>query len=476
MKRLLWFIFLLLSAEAACVAPSLAQAQKASDPPIFLSGATLVDVVRGEVYPDIGVLAEGGKITGLFFDFAYNKNRIPANAVRVDVRGKYLIPGMMDLHVHAPSDYKNVAINLPHYLKMFLAGGVTTVRAMGNREENLVRVKNDIDMGRIGGPNIVIGSFPPIEQAPGFPRDERTDIVNTPLEARQLVRDYIFKGAQWVKFYNYVDAEMTAAAVDEAHKHGAKVFGHFDMLGAADAAKLGVDSIEHMVSLLQKALDYQDSISMTDIGYYRGFVLWTKVNEKKLDEIFKVMVEHKTALIPTLDIQYVAADPEGIQKRSSPWFDLYQKDILVAFEKNPLRVVPAYDFKAVKEQWKASMLVQAREVARFVHMGGRVGTGSDLEPAPPIVPGLSIHQEMDLFVQGGMTPLEALRAGTIGAAEILGWDDRFGSIEVGKQADIVVIPGNPLVDIKQVGNIDTVVQAGHVYRINDLKNELKNAP
>jgi imidazolonepropionase-like amidohydrolase len=476
MKRLLGFIFLLMSIETAHIEAARAQAQKPSDPPIFLSGATLVDVIRGEVYPDIGVLAEGGKITGLFFDFAYNKDRIPANAVRVDVRGKYLIPGMMDLHVHALSTYKDVRIDLPHFLKMFLAGGVTTVRAMGEREENLVRIKNDIDMGRIAGPNVIVGSFPPIEQAPGFPRLERTDLVNTPLEARALVRDYVFKGVQWVKFYNYVDAEMTAAVVEEAHKHGAKVFGHFAMLGAADAAKLGVDSIEHMTALLQKSLDYQDSIAMTDIGYYRGFVLWTKVNEKKLDEAFKAMVQYKTALVPTLIIENVASDPEGIQKRSSPWFDLYQKEIQIAFEKDPLRVAAVYDFKAVKEQWKASLLIQAKEVARFLHMGGRVATGSDLTPAPPIVPGLSIHQEMELFVQGGMTPLEALRTSTIGAAEILGWQDRFGSIEIGKQADIVVINGNPLVDIKQVGNIDTVVQAGHVYRINDLKNELKAAP
>ena len=471
MKHFLWLVFLLVSFEQAH-----AQAQKASDPPVFLSGATLVDVIRGEVYPDIGVLAEGGKITGLFFDFAYNKNRIPANAVRVDLKGKYLIPGMMDLHVHAPSTYKNVKINLPHYLKMFMAGGITTVRAMGDRDNNLVSLKHDVDTGKIAGPNMVLGSFPPIEQAPGFPRLERTDIVNSPQEARALTRDYIFQGSQWVKFYNYVDAEMTAAVVDESHKHGAKVFGHFAMLGAAEAARLGVDSIEHMTALVQNTLDYQDSISMTDLGYYRGFVLWTKANEKKLDEIFKVMIAHRTALIPTIIIQYVAADPEGIQKRSSPWFDLYQKDIMTAFEKDPLRVAAVYDFKAVKEQWKQSMLVQAKQVARFVKMGGRVGTGSDLTPAPPIVPGLSIHQELDLFVQGGMTPLEALRTATIGAAEILGWQDRFGSIEIGKQADIVVVNGNPLADIRNVGNIDTVVQAGRVYKISDLKAELKAAP
>lgn len=472
MTRLLYAVVLVLLS----ITTAHAQAQKTSDPPVYLSGATLIDVIRGEAYADMGVVLEGGKITGLFFDFPYNASRIPANAIRVNLKGKFLIPGMMDLHVHALSTYKDVRIDLPHYLTMFLAGGVTTVRAMGDREENLVRIKNDIDFGRIAGPNMVIGSFPPIEQAPGFPRLERTDIVNTPLEARALTRDYIFKGAQWVKFYNYVDAEMTAAVVEEAHRHNAKVFGHFAMLGAREAARLGVDSIEHMTALLQETLGYQDSLAEEDIGYYRGFVQWSKANEKKLDEIFKVMVEHKTALIPTLTIQYVAADPEGITKRSSPWFDLYQKEVMIAFEKDPLRVAAVYDFKNVKEEWKGSILAQAKAIAKFVKMGGRLGTGSDLTPAPPIVPGLSIHQELELYVQGGMTPLEALRTATIGSADILGWQDRFGSIEIGKQADIVVVNGNPLLDIKQVGNIDTVVQAGHVYKISDLKNELKAKP
>ncbi|MGE4063433.1 MAG: amidohydrolase family protein [Rhodospirillaceae bacterium] len=475
MTRFLWFVLL-------AVFPAFwphfarAQAQKPTDPAVFLSGGTLVDVIRGEVYPDVGVVAEGGKITGLFFDFPYNTERIPANAVRVDVRGKYLLPGMMDLHAHANSTYKGVKIDLPHMMKIFLVGGVTTIRAMGDGDDNLVHLKNDIDMGRTAGPNIVIGSFPPFEQAPGFPRLERTDIVNTPLEARAFTRDHIFKGATWVKFYNYGDSDIVRAVVDEAHKHGAKVFGHFTMLGADDAARAGVDSLEHTTSLIQKSLDYNEQIGMTDIGYYRYFVLWTKLDQKKLDETFKVMIEHKTALVPTLAIQYVGADPNYLPKVSGEWFDLYQKELYAAYLKDPLRVPAVYNFRPHEEQWKQSILAQARHVARFVKMGGKVGTGSDLSPAPPLVPGLSIRQELELFVQGGMTPLEAVRTATIGAAEILGWQERFGSIEVGKQADVVVLNANPLADIRAVGNIDSVMQAGKVYRINELTTELRKAP
>ena len=456
--------------------PAYAQAQKASDPPVFISGGTLVDVIRGEVYPDVGILAERGKITGLFFDFDYNAARIPANAVRVDAKGKYLIPGMMDLHAHAQDRYKGVEINLPHMMKIFLVGGVTTIRAMGTASDNLVGLKLDIDQGRIAGPNIVVGSAPAFEQAPGFPRLERTDIVNTPVEARSITRDHIFKGAEWVKFYNYGDQDIVRAVVDEAHKHGAKVFGHFTMLGADEAARLGVDSIEHTVSLIQKNLSYQEQIGMTDIGYYRYFVLWTKVDEKKLDETFKAMIANKTALVPTLAIQYVGADPNYLPKISGEWFDLYQKDLYAAYLKDPLRVPAVYNFKAHEPQWKDSILAQARQVARFVRMGGRVATGSDLSAAPPLVPGLSIRQELEIFVQGGMTPLEALRTATIVPAEVLGWQERFGSIEVGKQADVVLLNANPLADIRAVGNIDSVMMAGRVYRISDLTAELRKAP
>ena len=154
--------------------------------------------------------------------------------------------------------------------------------------------------------------------------------------------------------------------------------------------------------------------------------------------------------------------------------DVVRGEIYESFKDDVKRVPDAYDFSTVEDQWPESIRVQARLMAKFLHMGGIVGTGSDLNVAPPIVPGLSIHQEMQYFVDGGMTPLEALRTATTMAAEILGWEGRFGSIEVGKQADIVVIDGNPLVDISNISNIKAVVRSGKVYRIAEMENMLRN--
>ena len=465
MRSVFWTVIFLLASGGA----SPAQAE----PPIYLTCGHLVDVVRGEIYEDIGVLIEGQRISGLFFDFPYNEERIPENAVRVDVSGKYLIPGMFDLHVHSNTRFRGVDVDLEHFFRMFLAGGVTTVRTIGNMEP-LIHLKTEIDAGLADGPNLIIGSSS-LEQAPGFPKLERGTIVNNTIEARQLVRDRAFGGAEWIKFYNYGDADIVSAVVDEAHKHGRKVTGHFAMIGAAEASRLGVDSFEHTVSLLQKALDYEDAISATDIGYYRLFVLWPRVNQEKLDAIFKVLVENGTAVVPTLVVQLAVTDPEILVDRSSAWLDLYQRDIYQEFLTDVRHVNTAYDFSDVLDKWGESVGVQARQMARFVNMGGVVGTGSDLGSGPPIVPGLSIHQEMEYFVEGGMTPLQALRAATIVPAEITGWQERFGSIEVGKQADIVAIGDNPLTDITAVSDIDTVIKAGRVYRISELKNELRRA-
>jgi len=449
----------------------MAAAQAQANPPIYLAGGHLVDVIRGEIYEDIGVLIEDDKITGLFFDFDYNEDRIPKDAVRVDVAGKYLMPGMFDLHVHADPDFQGIEVDMERFFKMFIAGGVTTIRAMSDDTDALYDMKHDIDTGRMEGPNLIIGSFPPFEQAPGFPKEERTTIVNNTLEARQLVRDHAYRGAEWIKFYNYGDADITAAVVDEAHKHGRKVFGHFATLGAAEASRLGVDSLEHTVGLLQSALNYEDSISLTHIGYYRLFALWPLANKEKLDETFKVLIENDTAVVPTITIQNIVADPKGIAKRSEDWFDLYQPELLATGSRD----VPTYNFGGTQKQWAESILAQARHIARFVNMGGKVGIGSDLNPGPPIVPGLSILQELEYYVDGGMTPLQALRTATINSAEILGWEDRFGSIEIGKQADIVALDENPLANIKAVYGIDTVVKGGHVYRIDELKNELRSS-
>ena len=404
MRSVFWTVIFLLASGGA----SPAQAE----PPIYLTGGHLVDVGRGEIYEDIGVLIEGQRISGLFFDFPYNEERIPENAVRVDVSGKYLIPSMTDLHVHAFTQYRNIDVDWEHFFRMFLAGGVTTVRAMSDDTGALIRLKTEIDAGRVDGPNLIVGS-PSFEQAPGFPKIGRGTIVTNAIEARQLVRDHAYRGAEWIQFYNYGDAEVVGAVVDEAYKHGRKVFGHFTMIGAADASRLGVDSLEHTVSLVQKALDYEDSISMTDIGYYRYFVLWPKVNEEKLDAIFQVLVKNGTAVVPTLAVQAVVTDPDEVAERSSDWLDLYQQEIFQASLENLGRAPDGYDVSDVLDQWRESILVQARQMARFVNMGGIVGTGSDLIPAPPLVPGLSIHQEMEYFVEGGMTPLQALRAATI---------------------------------------------------------------
>lgn len=465
MKIVFWATFILLAATGSSWAQD--------EAPIYLHGGHLVDVIRGEIYEDIGVLIEGEKITGLFFDFPYNQRRIPGNAIRVDVSGQYLIPGMFDLHVHSLTRYQGIDVDLKHFFKMFLAGGVTTVRTMGNMDA-VIRVKNEIDFGRADGPNLIIGgeSF---EQAPGFPKIQRGRMINNAIEARQLVRDNAYRGAQWIKFYNYGDADIVGAVVDETHRLGRKVTGHFAYLGAAEASRLGVDSLEHMVAILQYALDYKDSIAMTDIGYYRLFVMWPRANQEKLDAIFKVLVRNGTAVIPTLAIQAVVTDPAEVAKRSAGWLDLYQQDVYQAALKRLSRAPEGYDFSAVADEWRESVNVQARQVARFVNMGGIVGTGSDLMPIPPLVPGLSIHQEMQYFVEGGMTPLQALRAATIDSAKILGWQDRLGSIEVGKQADIVAIGGNPLADITAVSEIHTVIKAGRAYPIDDLRNQLRNA-
>ena len=377
MRGVFWTIIFLV----ASIGVGPAQAES----PIYLTGGHLVDVVRGEIYEDIGVLVEDGRITGLFFDFPYNEDRIPENAVRVNLSGKYLIPGLFDVHVHANSQIQGINVDLEHYFKMFLAGGVTTVRTLGNLEP-LSQLKIEIDAGRAAGPNIIVGSGC-FEQAPGFPKVERCTIVNDAIEARHLVREYSYRGAEWIKFYNYGDAAITKAVVDEAHKHGRKVTGHFAMIGAAEASRLGVDSLEHTVALLQKSLDYEDSVAMMDIGYYRLFIMWPRVNQEKLDAIFEVLVENGTAVIPTLAIQNLLADPEGIAERSADWFDLYQPEIYQAFQGGLQRVPGVFDFSEVREEWRESILEQARQIARFANMGGIVATGSDLSPAPPLVPG-----------------------------------------------------------------------------------------
>ncbi len=458
----------------------------AQERPIYLTGGHLVDVVRGEIYEDIGVVIEADKITGLFFDFPYNEQRIPENAQRIDVSGKYLIPGLIDLHVHTQKTLQDVEIDREHLYRLLLKSGVTTARVL-DREGGVRRPvamfeslkdKMAIDSGEMDGPNLIVSASGMIEEAPGFPRVVRTQIVNNADEARELVSDYAYRGAEWIKFYNYGDKEVVKAVIDEAHSHGRKVWGHFAMLGAAEASRLGVDSLEHTVALVQDALDYDTSISMTDIGYYRRFRLWTEADEDKVLKTLEVLVENKTPLIPTLAVQNIFVDRDKLARENADFFRYYQPEVYEALTAPVSHGVEGhtggFDFAQYDpKMWGESINVQARIVAKFVEMGGIVGAGSDFSlDIFPYAPGVSLHQELKTFVNGGMTPLDALRTATTNAAKILGWENRFGSIEIGKQADIIALNTNPLVNIESVADIHTIVKAGEVFPVAELNAQL----
>ena len=458
----------------------------AQERPIYLTGGHLVDVVRGEIYEDIGVVIEGDKITGLFFDFGYNADRIPENAERIDVSGKYLIPGLIDMHMHTPKKVHGVEVDRAHFYRLLLKSGVTTIRALATSSgapdpasmSESLKDKVAIDDGDMDGPNIIVSASGLIEEAPGFPQVRRSQIVNNPIEARELVSDYAYRGAEWIKFYNYGDEEMVKAVIDEAHRHGRKVWGHFAMLGAAEASRLGVDSLEHTVALIQSALDYEASISTTDIGYYRRFLIWTEVNEEEVLKTLEVLVENKTPIIPTIAVQKIFSDRVRLLEENAEFLRYYQPEVYEALSKPGSHGIEEHTGSGeggfgfanyLPKDWGESAQIQARIMAKFVQMGGIVGAGSDSSmDLYPYAPGISLHQELQSFVEGGMTPLQALRTATTNAAMILGWENRFGSIEIGKQADIVALDSNPLVDIASVGRIHTVIKGGEVFPIDDL--------
>ena len=459
---------------------------RAQERAVYLSGGHLVDVVRGELYEDIAVVMEAGKITDLFFDFPFNADRVPKDALRVDVKGKYLIPGLTDMHLHTPTTVHGVEVDKEHFYRLLLKSGVTTIRALAieggasdqGAMSGLIKDKIVIDDGKMTGPNIIVSASGIIEQAPGFPRVKRTRIVKNAIEARELVGEYAYRGAEWIKFYNFGDEEVVRAVIDESHRHGRKVWGHFAMIGAAEASRLGVDSIEHTVSLVQKSLDYTTSISMTDIGYYRLFRLWTDANEGEVLKTLEVLVKNKTPIIPTLAVQNILVDRNKMARDNADLFRYYQPEIYKALAAPAAESVDehtgGFDFaKYDPKKWGESIKVQARMMAKFVEMGGIVGAGSDFSiDIFPYAPGSSLHQELQVFVEGGMTPLAALRTATINAAKILGWENRFGSVEIGKHADIVVLNANPLVDIKGVADIHMVVKSGVVFPVSELNNQL----
>ena len=410
------------------------------DSTLAIVGATLIDGTGASPVPDSAVVIENGRITAAG---PRSSVKIPRGAKTIDAQGKTILPGLWDMHAH----FEQV-----EWGPIYLAAGVTTVRDCGNEFEFITSVRDAIAQGRGLGPRLLLAGFVDGTgpMAIGLAR------ADTPEQARQWTDRYHEAGFQQMKIYSSVKLEELKAVADEAHRHGMTVTGHIpNGINAYQAIEAGQDQINHIhyiTDIMHAPLP--ENASRAD---RRNAVVNLDLNSPEAQKAITFLKEHHTVVDPTIALYELFG---ATTARPPASFEPGINKIPVPLSQVLSDVGPPNENTELGEK----MFKKDVEVVGVLHRAGiPIVAGTD-----QAVPGHSLHREIELYVQAGFTPLEAIQAATIVPARAMGLDKELGTVEKGKRADLILITGNPLEDIHNTRNVEYVITNGAMYHTAEL--------
>jgi imidazolonepropionase-like amidohydrolase len=407
---------------------------------IALVGGTLIDGTGSEPVRDSVVVIEKGRITAVG---PRGKVKIPRDATKVDARGKTVLPGLWDMHAH----FEQV-----EWGPIYLAAGATTVRDCGNEFEFITAVRDAIKNGKGLGPRLLLAGI--VDGSSSFTIG--VERVDTPEQAKMWVDRYHDAGFQQMKIYSSVKIEELKAVAAEAHRLGMSVTGHVpEGITTLEAVEAGQDQINHIQYIVTMMVpppaegatraDRLKSIADLDLG--------SPLAQKAL----AFLVEHGTVVDPTLAIfEFETASTAKPPASFEPGVDKIAPELAPIFKD----VGPPSPLADVQEEMFAKLVA----VTGALHKAGvPIVAGTD-----QMIPGHSLHREMELYVQAGFTPMEAIQAATIVPARVMGLDKEVGTVEAGKRADVILVDGNPLESIRNIRNVKYVITDGKMYDCAEL--------
>jgi imidazolonepropionase-like amidohydrolase len=440
---------------------------KLEAPMLALAHVRVIDGTGAPALEDRTVIVRGGRIEAVL-DAAAPP---PAGAQVLDLRGRTVLPGLVGMHNHLmytasinldedgripPPGFfvTEIAFSAP---RMYLAAGVTTMRTTGSIEPYTdLNIRRLVDAGRIPGPHIDV-TGPYLEgKASFFPQmtalDERE-------QARRTVAFWAGEGATSFKAYMNIPADVLATAIVEAHKHGAKLTGHLCSVDYRQAAALGIDNLEHGPVFTDTEFVPNRKKDVCPPGAEIA-ASWEKleVASPRVQSLIRELVARKVAITSTLPVfeSFVATRPVLSRKQQAMMSAESLRSHLAArgaAASNPARA--AKQEAALKKE-------MAFELA-FVRAGGMLLAGPDPTGNGGVLPGFGDHREVELLVEAGFTPVEAIQVATANGARYLGRLDRIGTVEAGKNADLVVVSGDPSRRIQDIENVEIVFKDGVGY-------------
>jgi len=450
---------------------------------LVIKHVKVIDATGRGPEPNMTVIVDGDRIVAVS---PSRRTHIPRKAVVVDGTGKFLIPGLWDMHVHGASDAR-----APWSHLLFLANGVVGVRDMsGPPDAHAWRATNS--SSEDPSPTIYLGS--PIIDGPN-PAWPDSIVVTNESQGRDVVEQQRERGADFIKVYSRLSRDAYFAIADEAKKCGIPFEGHVpESVTAAEASDAGQKSIEHLTRVAdacskeEKSIDSemqrQESLFRTSgatmaqkIDSGKGIIRLNMRVVESFDEdtakaLFALFVKNRTWQCPTLTLLRAQIDDPLIA--NDPRLKYLSREVRAKWDAGYYKNVPPEPRAALVKLSKLQFDESERLVGLMYRAGVPILAGTDAMN-PQCFPGFGIHDELALLVDAGLSPLAALQAATRNAAEFMGQLDRRGTIEVGKTADLVLLDKDPLADIHNTRSIQAVVLSGKLYSRRALDEMLAKA-
>jgi len=427
-----------------------------------ITNANVVDVSTGQLHPSSTIVIRGNRIMSVG-----GAPRPGAAGERVvDARGMYVIPGLWDMHTHVyfgPSAAQGSELILP----MFIANGVTGVRDMGSALDAVLRARADVAAHTLLGPRMVVSG--PMLDGPtvSFPA---SIAITTPAAGRRVVDSLKRRGVDFIKIQSGVPRDAYFAIADEAKRVGIPFEGHVpDAIRASEAIAAGQRTFEHLIGIFEASSPDEDKFIQDkyDGGTKRPGRFLATYDPAREAAIMKQIAVANVWQCPTLfwergqwlvDTVQVMKDPD-VAFAAASWIASWPKT------RASIRKGLASDTLSVRERFVAHEL----DIVRKLHEA-KVPflAGTDTPAGVDVLPGFSLHLELERLVAAGFTPLEALQTATINPARFWNKRDDYGTVEAGRVADLVLLTGNPLTDIRNTRTIASVVADGRYLSAADL--------
>ena len=437
-------------------------------PKVILEHVQIIDGTGSAPIPDQNIYIEGGKITAI----STGADRSPSDGTTIlNLRGSSVMPGIVGMHDHLfymarpnlGADYKydgpalfvQMTFSAP---RLYLANGVTTARTVGSVDPYTdSRLEQAIETGVLPGPHLDVTG--PYLEGSGNNQNLQMHQLTDPEDARQTVAYWADRGVTSFKAYVNITREELRAAVKEAHKRGLKVTGHLCSVTYEEAAEIGIDNLEHGF-FVNTALDPDKKPDTCSASGGNYTLVHMNPGSVEADRLIATLVRHHVAITSTLVSTATAVDRESSARPAV--FEAMAPSVREAFlywRNQPLS--PQSD--------AALRLRRDMELERaFVAAGGLLLAGPDPVGNGGNLPGFGDQREIELLVDAGFTPVQAIRIATLNGAIFLGRQNQIGSIAAGKNADLVVMQGDPATHIADIENVEMVFKDGVGYDVKKL--------